>query len=149
MKKQMPGVITSHFKNSFGTVQLFTFLLSFIVIFSSCQKEVLTPAADSHLPSVIAMDPAYGQKDIETQSTITASFDMDLDPSKFLVNFTVQADTTMIPGTVSLSGNKASFIPDAPMNNDSQYIVAIDVTDNLPGARAVEKHFMSVFYTKP
>ena len=130
-------------------LQVFSILASLVLFLSSCQKEVLTPADNSHLPAVTSMDPAYGQTDVDIQNSITVSFDKDLDPSKFLVNFTLQTDTTNVPGNLSISGNKATFIPDMPLNPDNQYIIAIDVTDNIPGARAAENHFMSVFYTKP
>jgi hypothetical protein len=149
MKNQMNGTIVP-FSSSFNVKTLFSFSLfiSLFFILTSCQKEVLTPASNSHLPSVISLDPVYDAGDVDVQKTITADFDMELDPSKFNVNFSLQKDTMFIPGTLSIAGNKATFIPDADLDMDSEYIIAIDVTDNIPAARAAEKHFMSIFHTK-
>jgi hypothetical protein len=149
MKNQIHGTVVP----ITGKITLRDFLfcsifISLAFIITSCQKEVLTPAGNSHLPSVTATDPAYNEADVDIQKTITASFDMDLDPSKFLVNFTVQKDTVFIPGTISIAGKKATFMPDDPLDMDTDYIIAIDVTDNLPVARAAEKHYMSIFHTK-
>lgn len=150
MKKQIQGTTVSVSGKFTSRALLFcSFFISLAIIFSSCQKEVITPADNSHLPSVISMDPSYNEGDVDVQKTITANFDMEMDPSKFLVNFTIQKDDTFLPGTISVSGKKLTFMPDDPLDIDSDYIIAIDVTDNLPIGRAAEKHFISIFHTKP
>ncbi len=151
MKNQMPGapMRASYFSNfSFRSIQAFIFIVS-LVVFSSCKKEVIMPPADAHLPTLVATDPGYNETGVEWQKTIKATFDQTLDPNKFIVNFTMQKDTSIIQGAVSISGNSVVFTPDADLEPESQYIIAIDITDNLPGARAMEKHFISVFYTRP
>jgi len=149
MKNQIQGTTVSVSNKITLKALLFSSLfISLVFIFSSCQKEILTPAENSHLPSVISVDPAYNQGDVDVQKSITANFDMELDPSKFLVNITLQKDTTIIPGTISIAGNKATFMPDNSLDMASDYIIAIDVTDNIPVGRAAEKHFMSIFHTQ-
>src|SRR4026208_1757815 len=100
MKNQNQGATVSVSNKITLKALLFSSLfISLAFIFSSCQKEVLTPADNSHLPSVISMDPAYSEGDVDIQKSITANFDMELDPSKFLVNFTLQKGEIFIPGT--------------------------------------------------
>ena len=63
-------------------------------------------------PAVIATLPANGALGVQPGSTLTASFSKPMDPLTITTaTFTLQQGATPIPGTVTYSGNTATFVP--------------------------------------
>lgn len=152
MKNQQPVVQPWHAFNQIPLRSFFCFstiLFSFLVIFSSCQKEEIISMPVSDLPSLIEMDPISGSTDVSLDKMITATFDQNLDTSKVIVSCTLQKDMDMISGSVELFNHQAVFTPDNPLNPDSEYVFTINVIENIPGARTMEKHYSAIFRTIP
>jgi hypothetical protein len=63
-------------------------------------------------PLVIASDPINNAIDVALNQTVTADFNMIMDPSTInTTTFTLKQGTTTIPGTVSYTSTTASFNP--------------------------------------
>ena len=79
-------------------------------------------------PTVIATDPGHDVTDVLLGSEITATFGEPMDPATLTnASFLVHAPGgSLVPGTVTVTGVNASFIPAFPLGPDTTYVVDIE-----------------------
>jgi hypothetical protein len=101
-----------------------------------------TPPPDRTPPTVISVLPAGGAVGIDRFSSVSATFDEDMnagsvDASSFMI---VDANGAAVSGTVSFdeASNTASFAPDSPLSLLTQYTVTLStaITDAAGNALA-------------
>lgn len=105
-------------------ILLFTFAILCIALITGCEnddfEEVVgvCPIVESTTPLSNALDVPLGQ-------VITATFNEEMDPSSITsATFTVSG-TAPIAGTVTYSGNTASFTPTLPLAENTTYTARI------------------------
>jgi hypothetical protein len=77
-------------------------------------------------PRVILTDPFNTETGILLNKVVTATFDMAMDPLTITTStFTLKQGTDVILGSVSYSGNMASFIPDNPLLANAVFTATI------------------------
>lgn len=88
-----------------------------------------TETTDTTPPTVSLMDPADATTNVAVDSSITATFDEDMDPSTITAaTFTLtEPDETEIPGTRTFDevNNIATFAPSSTLAPDTEYTVTI------------------------
>ena len=77
-------------------------------------------------PVVITTDPLNNATGVPLNKTITATFNMPMDPLTLnATTFTVKQGTTAVAGVVTYSGNTAYFTPTLPLAINTVYTVTI------------------------
>lgn len=79
-------------------------------------------------PSVSSTDPSNGLTGVELNKTITATFNMAMNPATLVdpaTTFTVKQGTSIIAGTVTYSGLTASFNPTIALTAGKEYTCTI------------------------
>lgn len=103
--------ITNGAKNSLDTALLANYVWNF--------KTGITP-------TVIATDPLNNAINVNLLKTVTADFNIAMDPSSMnAATFTLKQGTTAVLGTVTYSGNTASFDPTAALQEGKLYTATI------------------------
>jgi methionine-rich copper-binding protein CopC len=93
-----------------------------------------TSATDTTPPTVVGTTPAAGAGGVSTNTTISATFSEDVQPSS--IAFTVTgAGGAAVPGTVSYSSTTltATFRPSATLANSASYTATISGATDLAG----------------
>jgi hypothetical protein len=100
------------------------------------------------LPVIIATDPANNETNVVTNKTITATFNMAMDPLTMIAaNFVVKQGTTTVAGVVSYNGTTISFAPAATLNPNSVYTCTVsNAAKNLAG-KALASNYVWSFTT--
>jgi hypothetical protein len=93
-------------------------------------------------PTVISTDPANNAINVATNKVIRATFSVPMDPATINnSSFTVMQGTTPVAGTVTYSGNTASFTPASSLVTGNQYTATISNTvKNASGVNMVNNY---------
>jgi hypothetical protein len=105
---------------------------------------------DDSLPTVVTVSPVAGISDAALNSTVTAEFSEAMDPLTLTTTtVSLKQGTTLIPGTVTYSGNTVVFSPSAFLSAGSSYMAVISnqVTDLAANPMASE--YVWFFNTRP
>lgn len=86
-----------------------------------------TSGVDTIPPTVTATNPGNSATFIAITSSITATFSEEIDPFTLTANFTVEAGSVPVAGTVSYipATRTAIFTPSAPLANNTTYTATI------------------------
>ncbi len=86
-------------------------------------------------PAVISTDPANNATGVALNKTITATFNMAMDPLTInATTFTIKQGATAVLGAVSYSGSTASFVPAVALTPNAVYTATITTgAKNLAG----------------
>lgn len=85
-----------------------------------------TGATAALVPTVTSTDPANNATGVDVNKTVTANFNMAMDPSTINgTTFTLKQGATAITGTVSYSGATASFNPTTALAAGTTYTATI------------------------
>lgn len=77
-------------------------------------------------PVVIATDPVNNATGVALNKVITATFNMPMDPLTInATTFKLMQGSTAVPGTVTYSGNMASFTPATPLTINTIYTATV------------------------
>ena len=77
-------------------------------------------------PAVISTDPANNATGVVLNKIVTATFNMPMDPLTInSTTFTIKQGATTVAGTVTYSGNTASFTPALPFSASTVYTATI------------------------
>lgn len=77
-------------------------------------------------PLVIATDPEDGDSGVLLNKVVTATFNMAMDPLTInSTNYTLKQGNNAVAGTVTYSGNMASFTPSNPLTSNTVYTAFI------------------------
>jgi hypothetical protein len=93
-------------------------------------------------PQVILTDPFSNETDVELNKNITATFDMQMNPTTINgTTFTLRQGVTTIAGAVSYTGNMATFNPTNNLLPDTEYTATITTgAQNLAGISIVSDY---------
>ena len=99
-------------------------------------------------PRVILTDPFNTETGVLLNKVVTATFDMAMDPLTITTStFTLKQGTDVILGSVSYSGNMASFTPNNPLLANAIFTSTITtVTKNVAGI-AIANNYVWTFKT--
>lgn len=108
-------------------------------------------SADATAPTVTGTDPFNIELNVPHDKVITATFSEPLDSSTITVNqFVVTLPGGVpVPGTVTYSGNTASFTPSSPLQPNTEHTctIGVEVTDLQGNPMAAD--YVWVFATAP
>jgi hypothetical protein len=96
---------------------------------------------DATPPTVVSTTPYDAETDVAVNRTVEVLFDEPLDPATVTIDtFTLMAGGVPLEGTVSFSGNTATFTPTAnlPLSNVFDALVTTGVTDLAGNALAAD-----------
>ncbi|MGD8747439.1 MAG: Ig-like domain-containing protein, partial [Balneolaceae bacterium] len=81
---------------------------------------------DNTPPQISSTNPADNQKDLPVNTSITVMFSEKMDPSSINNNtFILRKGSTGVSGTITYSGNTASFVPSADLDFSTKYSAII------------------------
>ena len=97
-----------------------------VILMASCSTDDDNNNYDSFSPSVISTDPINNTTDVVLNKIITATFSEVMDPLTINTStFKVKNDGIAVDGTVSYSGNTATFIPLIKWTEGTGYTASI------------------------
>jgi hypothetical protein len=99
-------------------------------------------------PIVIATDPINNAIEVSLNKTITATFNMAMDPTTISAStFTVKQGTNAILGAISYSGTTATFIPTVPLTENKLYTCTITTAVKNAAGTYMNSNYSWVFTT--
>ncbi len=99
-------------------------------------------------PVVIFTDPENNATSIPLNKTVTATFNMPMDPLTINgTTFTLKQGANAIAGTVSYSGTTASFTPSGPLTLNTDYTATITTGAKNTAGTAVANNYVWTFTT--
>jgi hypothetical protein len=120
------------------------FLATLMVAFmAGCGQEVVT------VPTVVSTIPANGATDVVINTTVSATFNMDMNPATITASsFTVTgAGGTAVAGTVAYSGVTATFTPAAVLSYGAVYTATITTAARNLGGASLANNYVWKFTT--
>lgn len=84
------------------------------------------------VPSVLATVPTDGSGNVALQQPLSATFSVAMDPTSLADAFVVRQGTTILAGSVSVVGAKATFVPTDPLPIDA--VCTATITDQAKSA---------------
>jgi len=100
------------------------------------------------LPTITMTNPANAATGVSTNQKVTASFSESIDASTLTTeSFTVQQGLTLIPGTVSLVGTTATFVPTGGFVISTLYTATVKTTVKDLSGMALNRNYVWCFTT--
>lgn len=123
-----------------------SFIVASIVLFTGCEKDDFVETVGV-CPVVVSTDPINGAINIPLDQVITATFNENMNPATFTsASFTLQG-STLVAGTVTLSGDTAIFTPTAPLTLNTTYTAIIKTTVKDMTGNALQEDYVWTFST--
>lgn len=125
---------------------LSTIAIVLVVLISGCSKDD-SQETTGESPVVTVVNPENGTINVPLSKAISVNFNQEMKASTFnSSSFTVQG-TSLVAGTVSISGKTATFSPTAPLTANTTYTGIIKTTvQNILG-QALESDYVWTFST--
>ena len=99
-------------------------------------------------PIVIFTDPANNATGVPLNKTVTATFNMQMDPLTInATTFKLMQGTTAVAGIVTYSGNTSSFTPTAPLGVNTLYTATITTGAKNTVGTALANNYVWTFTT--
>jgi hypothetical protein len=116
---------------------LSTIAMAVVVLISSCSKDDVEQTTGES-PIVASTNPENGAINVPLDKTISVVFSQEMKASTFDTSSFTLHGTTLVAGTVSISGKTASFNPTAPLTANTTYTGTIKTTvENIFGQTSV------------
>ena len=110
--------ITTGAKNSVGVA----LENNYVWLFTTAASEVVVA------PTVTSTDPANSASNVALNKVLKATFSQTMDPATITGStFTLKQGNTAVAGTVTYSGNTASFTPNSPLSSGLFYTATITI----------------------
>lgn len=107
-----------------------------------------TNGVDTDAPTVVSTAPVDAATDVAVNSSITATFSEAMDPATITAtSFTLMQGSTAIAGSVSYSGNTATFNPTTDLPYNTEYTATITVSALDEAGNALEENKVFSFTT--
>lgn len=90
-----------------------------VVLFIGCKKDTYQKI-DSICPIVLSTDPANGATGVPLGQVITVTFNEEMNPAT-ITNESFIISGSVVPGTITYSGNTATFTPTSPLITNHTY----------------------------
>jgi methionine-rich copper-binding protein CopC len=116
----------------------------------SFTTEAAPPPVDTIPPTVTSNSPANGASDIATNTIVTAVFSEDIDCTTVTTSSFTLSDGGAVAGSVSCSGNTATFTPGANLADGTTYTATLTsaITDLAAAPNALAADYTWTFTTK-
>ncbi|OOG69952.1 Ig-like domain-containing protein [Flavobacterium sp. A45] len=126
--------------------QLSAIAIALVVLISGCSKDDAQEIIGES-PVVVSVNPENATINVPLDKTISVVFNQEMKASTFdLSSFTLQG-TTLVVGTVSISGKTASFKPTAPLAANTTYTGTIRTTVKNITGQALKADYVWTFST--
>lgn len=99
-------------------------------------------------PKVLSTDPANNETGVLLDKTITATFDMAMNPLTITdISFTLKQGNTPVLGIVSYLGNTATFNPNNDLLSNSTYTATLSIVVKNPAGVPLANNYVWKFTT--
>jgi hypothetical protein len=122
-------------------------VLSMIVLFGACSKDDFQETIGV-CPTVIATSPLNAETSVSLNKVITVTFNEAMNPATITQStFTIVNGSTPITGTISYSGNTASFTPTGNLIANTTYIGKVTTMVKDLRGNALQEDYIWTFST--
>jgi len=124
------GVMTSSKSDSAVVLAAIFVLLLFVFITGCTKSKWYDPLIGDPLKaSIVSTVPSNQASSVFVDPVVSVTYSNDVDPSTISSTaISLKKGTTEITGTVTLSGNTASFFPEADLSSESEYTATVKTT---------------------
>jgi hypothetical protein len=151
MKENFTQVIKrpSHLNKTYSRIFNITWLFVLVAGFMwQCKKDDFKGETKGVCPVVVSTDPANGATNVTTSKVITATFNEAMSPVSINgTTFLLKQGATQVAGTISYSGNTASFTPASPLSPNTVYTGTITTGAKDPAGNALVADYVWTFNT--
>lgn len=131
----------------FSSYKWFLALLVFVFA-AGCKKVSEDPGIRGICPEVVSTDPANGAVNVATSKNISANFNEGMDPATLnATTFYLKQGSNLVSGTISYSGNTATFSPSAQLTANTVYTATITSGAKDPSGNAMIDDYVWTFNT--
>jgi hypothetical protein len=143
--KKLRSSLNKTFLRVFNITWLFVLLAGFMW---QCKKDDFKGETTGTCPVVVSTDPANGATNVTTGKVITATFNEAMSPVSInATTFLLKQGNNLVSGTVSYSGNTASFTPASPLSPNTVYTGTITTGAKDPAGNALIADYVWSFNT--
>jgi hypothetical protein len=117
-----------------------------LVVIAGCKKDTYKEVKGL-CPKVLSTIPSNGSTSVPLNQVISILFNEEMDPATMNTNTITITGLTEIAGTVSFSGETATFIPNSPLMDNTTYtgVVKTSAKDNM--GNALQENYIWTFST--
>jgi hypothetical protein len=124
-----------------------TIVLSIVILFWSCSKDDFQETIGV-CPTVIGTSPLNSETSVSLNKVITVTFNETMNPETISQSsFTIVNGTTPVAGTISYSGNTASFTPTSNLVANKTYIGKVTTLAKDLRGNALQTDYIWTFST--
>lgn len=124
-----------------------TIILSIVALFGACSKDDFEETIGI-CPTVIATSPTNGETSVALDKVISVTFNEQMNPATInQSSFTIVNGTTILPGTISYSGNTALFTPTVDLIANKTYIGKVTTSVKDLRGNALQQDYIWTFST--
>ncbi len=125
------------------------FLALMLVVFATgCRKITEEPGLKGICPEVVSTDPSNGASNVATLKQVSATFNEAMEPASIHSGtFFLKQGSSLVPGTITYSGNTATFTPSGPLSADATYTGTITTGAKDPSGNAMVADYVWTFHT--
>jgi hypothetical protein len=143
--KKLPSSLSKTYLRVFNIAWLFVLLAGFMW---QCKKDDFKGETTGTCPVVVSTDPLNGATNVTTSKVITATFNEAMSPVSINgTTFLLKQGNNIVAGTVSYSGNTASFTPASPLSPNTVYTGTITKGAKDPAGNALVADYVWSFNT--
>ena len=118
------------------------------ILTSVCETSPGGGSSDLTPPTISSSNPSNGTTGVAVNTAISATFSEAMDSSTInTTTFTVKAGSTAVPGTVSYSGNTATFTPTGSLAYSTSYTATVTTGANDAAGNALASNYVWTFTT--
>lgn len=122
-------------------------VLAIVGLFGACSEDDFQETIGL-CPEVIATSPTNGETSVALNKVITVTFNEEMNPATINASsFTIVNGITSIPGTISYSGNTASFTPTGNLIANKTYIGKVTTAVKDLNGNALQEDYIWTFST--
>ena len=122
-------------------------VLSIVVLFGACSEDDFQETTGL-CPQIVGTSPINSETSVALNKVITVTFNKEMNPATInATSFTIVNGTTSIPGTISYSGNTASFTPSASLVANKTYIGKVTTSVKDLQGNAMQEDYIWTFST--
>jgi hypothetical protein len=117
-----------------------------LVVIAGCKKDTYKEIKGL-CPKVLSTIPSNGSTSVPLNQVISILFNEEMDPATMNTNTITITGLTEIAGTVSFSGETATFTPNSPLTDNTTYtgVVKTSAKDNM--GNALQENYIWTFST--
>jgi hypothetical protein len=124
-----------------------TIVLSLVVLIGACSKDDFQETIGV-CPIVTATSPTANATNVSLTSSISATFNEKMNPATIhSTSFTVVSGSTGISGSISYSGNTATFTPNSSLLSNTTYVCKITTEAKDERGNALQEDYIWTFST--